>query len=255
MQLIIRHLSVPVENACTRLRRLGPSRPPLCGMTGAADLSQPSCDGSTSDGLRTLSGWQLLLEIDRKSSLRAYQELGSKLPRWSVMLLEHSGSGVLWLPLTPAIWSVKWLSPAARLCWANCFVLLWIDIALTGILKATFRRKRPIYNHVGDFLVVVAVDQYSFPSGHAARVSCLAMLAWICWRWQYAAAAAAWAVTVAISRAIMGRHYLGDVIAGLLLGFASAALLTQGTMSADGFIVKLSTSEWLHTQALQLLKY
>lgn len=217
MQLI-RHLSVPVENACTRLRRLGPSRPPLCGMTGAADLSQPSCDGSTSDGLRTLSGWQLLLEIDRKSSLRAYQELGSKLPRWSVMLLEHSGkrrrrcallrasqrfgvcermapfscvmpidwlnlrllpfrrqqashlfrlhisgpcwptlraavgydvtfnmpyagSGVLWLPLTPAIWSVKWLSPAARLCWANCFVLLWIDIALTGILKATFRRK------------------------------------------------------------------------------------------------------------------
>ena len=34
-----------------------------------------------------------------------------------------------------------------------------------------------------------------------------------------------WALTVALSRAAMGRHYLGDVCAGLLLGLATSATL------------------------------
>ena len=40
-------------------------------------------------------------------------------------------------------------------------------------------------------------------------------------------AAAAWAVVVAFSRCMMGRHYLSDVLAGLLLGVATLAILTQ----------------------------
>ena len=80
-----------------------------------------------------------------------------------------AGSGVLWLPGVPLLWLATQQSPTTRLFWANCFLLLWVDIALVGALKGLFRRKRPIYNHAGDFVVVVAVDQYSFPSGHAAR--------------------------------------------------------------------------------------
>jgi len=40
---------------------------------------------------------------------------------------------------------------------------------LVGSLKALVRRPRPLYNQSGDFVLVVAVDQYSFPSGHTAR--------------------------------------------------------------------------------------
>ena len=43
----------------------------------------------------------------------------------------------------------------------------------------------------------------------------------------FLAAAAGWAVTVAFSRCVMGRHYLSDVIAGLLLGVLTVALVTQ----------------------------
>ena len=36
-----------------------------------------------------------------------------------------------------------------------------------------------------------------------------------------------WAVVTALSRALMGRHYLGDVVTGLLLGVVTTAVVTQ----------------------------
>lgn len=37
------------------------------------------------------------------------------------------------------------------------------------MLKGTVRRARPVYNLRSDFSVVVAVDHFSFPSGHSSR--------------------------------------------------------------------------------------
>ncbi len=61
------------------------------------------------------------------------------------------------------------MSPQARQCAANLVLGLLLDIVLVGTMKGLVRRARPVYNHAGDFVVVVAVDQFSFPSGHAAR--------------------------------------------------------------------------------------
>ncbi len=44
-----------------------------------------------------------------------------------------------------------------------------VDLALVGLLKGTVRRARPVYNLRSDFAVVVAVDHFSFPSGHSSR--------------------------------------------------------------------------------------
>ena len=66
--------------------------------------------------------------------------------------------------------------------------------------------------------------------GCARRVSCLAGLACVCCgfgHWAVALLAATWAIVVALSRAVMGRHYLGDVTAGLLLGIVSTAVITK----------------------------
>lgn len=38
-----------------------------------------------------------------------------------------------------------------------------------GLFKASVRRSRPVYNQQSDFTVVVAVDHFSFPSGHSSR--------------------------------------------------------------------------------------
>ena len=47
-------------------------------------------------------------------SLRLYRSVGLHVPRAVFMLLEHSGSGLLWLPLAPLLWLAPSASPQAR---------------------------------------------------------------------------------------------------------------------------------------------
>lgn len=106
---------------------------------------------------------------DQKWSVGLHRKFSNVIPRWMFMSLEHSGNGVLWLLLAPLLWLYAPLSSDSRHLLANFFLGLWVDIALVGALKGIFRRPRPEYNISGDFIMVVAVDKYSFPSGHAAR--------------------------------------------------------------------------------------
>ena len=70
---------------------------------------------------------------------------------------------------TVSVCEPEHLGPQVRHGAANLALGLVLDIALVGAIKGMARRARPVYNHAGDFVVVVAVDQYSFPSGHASR--------------------------------------------------------------------------------------
>ncbi|CAN1187281.1 Probable lipid phosphate phosphatase beta [Linum perenne] len=49
------------------------------------------------------------------------------------------------------------------------FSPLLLDLAVVGLTKSIFRRARPSYNH-SSMSAVVAMDHYSFPSGHSTRV-------------------------------------------------------------------------------------
>ena len=85
------------------------------------------------------------------------------------MLLEHSGNGLVWLSGAIGIWLYPYLTIQQRCAIANFLLAFVLDLLLVGSLKSVFQRPRPIYNSSGDFILVVSVDQYSFPSGHASR--------------------------------------------------------------------------------------
>ena len=62
------------------------------------------------------------------------------------------------------------------------------------------------------------------------RVTFLALFAaaWLAGsRPEAALAIATWAAAVAISRCLMGRHFLADVLAGLLVGIMTTAVVTK----------------------------
>jgi membrane-associated phospholipid phosphatase len=109
------------------------------------------------------------VELDTSLSLSLYRGFGRKIPRPVFKFLENTGSGLLWLPLAPVLMLAPSASPDLHTCAANLLLGLLVDILFVGTLKGIFRRPRPVYNDIGDFRVVVAVDKYSFPSGHAAR--------------------------------------------------------------------------------------
>ena len=95
------------------------------------------------------------------------------------------------------------------------------ELVLNNLLKLIVHRERP------SVLRLVVVHGYSFPSGHTVAASA-------CWmgialvfgrdksrlvRASLAAVAALIAVSVAASRALLGVHWLTDVIAGLAIGW------------------------------------
>lgn len=62
------------------------------------------------------------------------------------------------------------------------------------------------------------------------RASFIAFFAAVCWGHTsrpLAVAVLAWGLTTAISRALLGRHFLGDVVAGVLVGAATTAVVTK----------------------------
>lgn len=102
------------------------------------------------------------------------------------------------------------------------FALLWTVAGVAVIVavsKGMFKRKRP-----SDPRVAISTDKYSFPSGHAARVSAVAVTLafflpswWLLWL--------VWATAVSIARVILSRHYLSDIVAGWLVGITYALIL------------------------------
>jgi membrane-associated phospholipid phosphatase len=91
------------------------------------------------------------------------------------------------------------------------FVIVGIVVFLA---KQSWRRPRPMESSADRG----SLDRYSFPSGHAARMGVIILLA-------PGPLALAGAVAIMLARICLKRHYLSDVLAGFLMGLLSAFLL------------------------------
>lgn len=92
-------------------------------------------------------------------------------------------------------------------------------VAILAVLvlavKFTIRRRRP----EGEWGAIYRnTDPHSFPSGHAARMALLAVLAFALGFQWLGLALFIWMVLVSLARVWMGVHYLSDIIAGVFLG-------------------------------------
>jgi undecaprenyl-diphosphatase len=83
-------------------------------------------------------------------------------------------------------------------------------------LKRRFRRTRPA-PHVPNPLFDLAFDRFSFPSGHATNAFALCTVASLSFH-PLMPLAGVLAGSIALSRVVLGRHFLSDVLVGSLLG-------------------------------------
>lgn len=206
---------------------------------------------------RSVSGvnYNILL-LDQKISSAVY-ELGSCIPRRCYKFLEVMGDGLIWLMLATVALLSPTVSPLNRHAWATLMIGLLLDLILVGLLKVLIRRSRPEHNMIHkDMTVIVKVDHFSFPSGHTSRASMVATLACVIFRQTamlLCATAVCWAVLTGASRAFMGRHYVGDVVAGFFLGLATTGLLTQGTYAMEGAVISSEIVNDVYGKFLQRL--
>ena len=154
-----------------------------------------------------------LLEIDRRWSARI--SFANRRPALHGIgaLFAHSGDSWFWGAGLVAVWLL------GDAFWKEWALVLFIGIFITATiviaLKFLIRRQRP----EGEWgSIYRRTDPHSFPSGHAARATMLAVLmvglgpAWLI------PIMFIWAPLVTLSRVAMDLHYLSDAVAGAVLG-------------------------------------
>lgn len=107
----------------------------------------------------------------------------------------------------------------------NLFGSVLINITVTEILKRAVQRERPFVQH--PFIHPYNTDELnrSFPSGHTSNAFAFATsLSMNFSKWYVIVPAYTWACSVGYSRLYLGVHYPTDVLAGAILGSASAFL-------------------------------
>jgi undecaprenyl-diphosphatase len=173
-----------------------------------------------------------------ETTLPAIGDLDGAVNRWitehrsdavvvPMRVLDVAGKGLVTIPLRIAI--LAWLLLRRRGATALAFVLAWASSeAILQVMKWFYARGRPPEP-------VVATTGFSFPSGHATAAATigvglvLVLLAPGPARRRWEVAAAVFAFAMAVSRVLLGVHWLSDVVTGVLLG-ASCVVVAFGVV-------------------------
>jgi membrane-associated phospholipid phosphatase len=111
---------------------------------------------------------------------------------------------------------------------------LVIDLIIVGLLKLITKRQRPHLNETNDMVYGTnyGPDKYSFPSGHSSRSILIANLLTYLYFIQskslslfYVVLLHLWSYMTCLSRLLLVRHFLSDVIIGILIGYLTFYLV------------------------------
>src|SRR5712691_3505540 len=144
------------------------------------------------------------------------------MPPWIrgwMVIASRGGDGWIWV-LVGVVLTLNGKSDAlkAGILAATLGVILFLT------LKAACRRTRP--KESKDWSKLFSPDRFSFPSGHTTTAFAVVMAVDATWP------ESAWwtvplAVSVAVSRVLLGSHYLTDVLAGVGLGTVSGLVAAE----------------------------
>jgi undecaprenyl-diphosphatase len=160
-----------------------------------------------------------LLELDARLSARMRVAERPGFIRTVAAVLAHSGDSWFWWAGLAFLW---WRGNAFWRPWALTVLLAIIILAVIVLaVKFSIRRRRPEGEWGGFYR---STDPHSFPSGHAARATLIAVLAIGLGPWWLAILLCLWMPLVSLARVAMGVHYLSDVVAGTILGLAAGVV-------------------------------
>jgi len=150
-------------------------------------------------------------------------------PRWVrlwMVVATRGGDGWLWY----ALFAVVAVAGGPERFRADLAAVLAVGagIAIFLYLKRVCNRKRPCALEPHCWATLLPPDQFSFPSGHTITAFSVA-ISLATFYPQMLIGLLFCALSVALSRIVLGMHFLSDVLAGAaiggMLGYAAALLL------------------------------
>jgi len=188
--------------------------------------------------------WAFLFALAAGFSAWSYFHLDLKLLEPCAVIKQQNK--LLWEAITQCGLAGPWVITAA-LMWllfryrqnpnpvaANCAAFFIVAVSAAGVfntlIKVCCGRARPsMWNKEGVYgFHGFSTDSHfgSFPSGHSNTAAAVALALAILfprWRWRLLV----FALLVAMSRVILGAHYLSDIIVGLCTGAAGVLVIAR----------------------------
>ncbi len=152
--------------------------------------------------------WNQLLFLSRNDALLALS--------YAMNWLGGGWFGIIGVPVIVVVVLLLLRKP-----WSAVYFVAAVagSAVVVQLLKHTFGRARP------EDIVVVS-DYGSFPSGHVANATTIAVVLFVIFpRLWVEIVGAAWVVLMAFSRTYLGAHWLSDTLGGALAGAGAALLL------------------------------
>ncbi len=131
-------------------------------------------------------------------------------PRWIrywMIAATRLGDGWLWYSLAPPRYAAVSASACAAL----------FGVAVFKLLKRLSQRQRPCQIEPHCWSKVLPPDKFSFPSGHTMTAFSIALVLSYFYHGMEVPVFF-FAGSIAISRIVLGMHFLSDVLAGAILG-------------------------------------
>ena len=155
--------------------------------------------------------------------------------------LEFSGSGYVWILYSLIMIAANYTSIYETMPFILLLTGLLFDVAVIGTTKGLIRRPRPVINH--DDILSIGPDKFSFPSGHTSRAVFLLFYFILTSPPQRIphSVIIIWLTSVVASRILLGRHYVSDVLAGILFGIFEYSTFVRISPFVTQFIISSSS--------------
>ncbi|WP_198678551.1 phosphatase PAP2 family protein [Pseudidiomarina marina] len=160
--------------------------------------------------------------IDKFSQFdqRSFRWLNLRLERWCrhqlVRWISRSGDGYVYALI--ALIMAIYLEADSVIPITALIIGFAIEVPLFSLIKRILKRQRPYQKNPQFSSVILAHDQFSFPSGHTTAAFLFAGIMssfFPTWSWLLYI----WASAIGASRVLLGVHYPGDILAGAVLGY------------------------------------
>jgi len=139
-------------------------------------------------------------------------------PRWVRLWMVYAtrcGDGWLWYALGIVLFVFGGTQRVAAI--GSAIVAVAIGTLLFMLVKRASRRKRPCQLEPHCWATILPPDQFSFPSGHSITAFSIVTTVGSFYP-QFQECLLVCALSIAISRVILGMHFVSDVVVGSSIG-------------------------------------
>lgn len=166
--------------------------------------------------------------------------------RSMVNLLALTGHGITWI-IGTIVCLTRSNTLAGQEVLVNLLLALLLDVMTVAGVQRLVKRRGP-WEMAPGFLDCVAMDLYSFPAAHASRAAMVSkfLLSHLVLAVPLRILLVLWAFLVGLSRVLLGRHHLTDMVCGFALGLLHFSLMETVWLSSSTCqtLISISTLSW-----------